>query len=478
MSSEVVIRATDLGKGFRAYEHPSHRLKQSLYALAARLTLVPPLKEWFSRRAVASARTFWALRHVNLEVRRGETVGIIGRNGSGKSTLLQIICGTLSASEGTVESTGRIAALLELGSGFDLEFTGRENVYMNGQLHGLTKEQIDERFSDIATFADIGDFLDQPVKTYSSGMFVRLAFAVIAHVDADILIIDEALAVGDAFFTQKCMRFLRKFMLTGTILFVSHDSSAIRSLCTRAMWIDRGGVIDTGEAKDVCNRYLEAYYEAQQGKSKKIVGMPKIEASATETPRRDQRSQFAADVNQKVGNFEFDPTAFVPPSDAALIERVELVKEGGVPLAWTTGGENVTLRVTVQAKRRLVRPVVGFTVKDKLGRVLFGDNTYWITPEEPLSPGDGERLMAAFDFPMPVLNPGDYAIEVAIADASLPDGTLVLHRWHEACFFTSEAASSSTGLVGLPMRKISLEVQHPQTTQGLSVNEYDARPEA
>ena len=193
------------------------------------------LRDW----AASRGKDFYALRDISFDVSRGETVGIIGRNGSGKSTLLQIIAGTLSPSEGQVSVRGRVAALLELGAGFNPDYTGRENAYLNAQLLGLSKSQVDERFEDIAAFADIGEFIDQPVKVYSSGMYVRLAFAVVAHVDADVLIIDEALAVGDAFFTQKCMRFLRSFMSRGTVLFVSHDTGSVRNLCNRAIWLEK-----------------------------------------------------------------------------------------------------------------------------------------------------------------------------------------------------------------------------------------------
>src|SRR3990167_2532409 len=198
MSSETAIKITNLSKCYHIYDKPHDRLLQML---------MRGRKQYY--------REFWALNDVSFEIKKGETVGIIGRNGSGKSTLLQMICGTLNPTKGQVETHGRIAALLELGSGFNPEFTGRENVYMNASVLGLSNEEIDARFDDIAAFADIGEFIEQPVKTYSSGMMVRLAFAVIAHVDADILVIDEALSVGDAFFTQKCMRFLRKFMEKG-----------------------------------------------------------------------------------------------------------------------------------------------------------------------------------------------------------------------------------------------------------------------
>ncbi|MGD9877853.1 ABC transporter ATP-binding protein, partial [Desulfococcus sp.] len=258
MSSEIAIKVENLSKCYQIYDNPRDRLKQFV---------VPRLKRALGRQPNNYFREFWALRDVSFEVKRGETVGIIGRNGSGKSTLLQMICGTLSPTGGYVKTNGRIAALLELGSGFNPEFTGRENVYMNAAVIGLSKQEIDARINDIAAFADIGDFIEQPVKSYSSGMYVRLAFAVIAHVDADILVIDEALAVGDAFFTQKCMRYLRKFMKTGTVLFVSHDTASVRNLCTHAIWLEKGNILQQGVPKDVCENYLEAFFEAQQGKS-------------------------------------------------------------------------------------------------------------------------------------------------------------------------------------------------------------------
>ena len=197
-----------------------------------------------------------------MRLKKGETIGIIGLNGSGKSTLLQLICGILSPTSGTVESKGRIAALLELGSGFNPEFTGRENVYLNGTVLGLSAKEIDAKFDDIAKFADIGEFINQPVKQYSSGMYVRLAFAVMANVDADILVIDEALAVGDMVFSQKCMRFLRKFKNNGTVFFVSHNSGAVVNLCDRAVWLDRGEIQAIGSAQYVSERYLAKRYQA------------------------------------------------------------------------------------------------------------------------------------------------------------------------------------------------------------------------
>ena len=256
--NDAVIQVQGLQKCFQIYNSPGQRLRQFLQ---------PRVQRWLGRDVQRYYREFWALRDVSFEIRKGQTVGIIGRNGSGKSTLLQMICGTLHPTAGHVEVRGRVAALLELGSGFNPEFTGRENVFFNAGVLGQSEERTREKFADIEAFADIGEFMDQPVKTYSSGMLVRLAFAVIAHVDADILVIDEALAVGDAFFTQKCMRFLRSFMQQGTVLFVSHDTAAVKSLCDKVIWIEKGQLVESGPAKEVCDLYLQAFYEEQQGKS-------------------------------------------------------------------------------------------------------------------------------------------------------------------------------------------------------------------
>lgn len=249
-SSDVVIRASNLSKCYQIYDAPRDRLKQFI---------VPHLQHMVGVRPKQYYREFWALKDVSFEIRKGETVGVIGKNGCGKSTLLQILCGTLTPTAGCVEVQGRIAALLELGSGFNPEFTGRDNVYLNGTILGLSREDIDSRIDDILAFADIGDFIDQPVKTYSSGMFVRLAFATQAYVDPDVLIVDEALAVGDSYFVHKCMQRFHYMQKRGTtILLVSHDATAIKTLCKRAIWLDQGEISGMGPASTVVDQYLSA----------------------------------------------------------------------------------------------------------------------------------------------------------------------------------------------------------------------------
>lgn len=249
-SNGVAIHVRELSKYYEIYERPVDRLKQFI---------VPKIKRLIKTQPTGYFKEFRALSNVSFDVRKGETVGIIGRNGSGKSTLLQIICGTLSPTAGSIQINGRIAALLELGAGFNPEFTGRENVYMNGALLGLSVEQIDARFGDIAAFADIGTFVEQPVKTYSSGMFVRLAFAVAVHTEPAILIVDEALSVGDIAFQNKCMQKIRDLKAQGaSILFVSHDLSTIQIICDRVIWLNQGQLILQGDAVSVCQEYYVA----------------------------------------------------------------------------------------------------------------------------------------------------------------------------------------------------------------------------
>ena len=232
LSEEFAIAVRDVSKCYHVYEQPSDRLKQALY---------PRLQRAAGSAAKSYYREFWALRNVAFNVRRGETMGIIGRNGSGKSTLLQLICGTLTPTAGEIETNGRIAALLELGSGFNPEFTGRENVFMNAAVLGLSDEEIAARYGSIVAFSEIGDFIEQPVKTYSSGMFMRLAFAVQAHIDASIVVIDEALTVGDVFFRQKCYARLEQLRDAGAaILLVSHSMPDIEQFCERAILLDHG----------------------------------------------------------------------------------------------------------------------------------------------------------------------------------------------------------------------------------------------
>ncbi|WP_341884219.1 ABC transporter ATP-binding protein [Synechococcus sp. UW140] len=453
MYSENAIEVKNLSKRYQIYEQPRDRIKQFILPRVQHLVGVPQ-KQY--------CREFWALNDISLEIKKGETVGIIGRNGSGKSTLLQIICGTLSPTSGSLVTNGRIAALLELGSGFNPEFTGRENVYMNASVLGLSKEEIDSRFGKISAFADIGEFIEQPVKTYSSGMMVRLAFAVIAHVNADVLVIDEALAVGDAFFTQKCMRFLRDFMKNGTVLFVSHDTVSVKNLCTHAVWLEKGNILRKGSPREVCELYLEAFYEAQQGKSSTTT-LRASKKSSSPPPQKDQRLEFInmSNLRNDLKIFKFDEDNASFGKGGAQITNVEFYDNNKAPLIWIVGGEEVTLSIHAIAHERLASPIIGFYIKDRLGQTLFGDNTYLSYREEPIACEKESQIVAEFTFAMPILPTGDYSINAAIANGTQEEH--VQHHWiHEAILFKSECSSVSTGIVGIPMRRIHLCV--PKTS--------------
>ncbi|HBP78234.1 MAG TPA: ABC transporter ATP-binding protein [Halomonas sp.] len=465
-SDNVMIKVDSVNKHYQIYDKPNDRLKQFF---------MPRLNRLLGRQHHDYFKEFKALHNVSFEVKKGETVGIIGRNGSGKSTLLQMICGTLTPTQGHIETHGRIAALLELGSGFNPEFTGRENVHMNATVLGLTTQEVHDRFDSIVEFADIGDFIDQPTKTYSSGMVVRLAFAVIAHVDADILVIDEALSVGDAFFVQKCMRFLRNFMKDKTVLFVSHDSTAITNLCSHAIWLEHGKIRQQGSPKEVSEQYLEAQFQSHDGATPSSDGqaqgsMPasseageKVQNGAIATAKRrsdvedyhDMRRDFinASPLRNDIELFEFNPEAASFGTRQANIVGMTLKDIEGKTLSWVVGGENVVLQVVCQSDKSMRSPIIGFYIKDRLGQTLFGDNTYIGT--EPLAVEPGHQFCANFEFRMPTLPPGQYSFCAALAEGTQEDH--IQHHWiHDALIIHSHSSFVVTGLIGIPMRKVSL----------------------
>jgi lipopolysaccharide transport system ATP-binding protein len=453
-SGDILIEASNLGKCYRIYDDPKHRLKQAI------------------RRKKQYYREFWALQDVSFQVRRGETLGVIGRNGSGKSTLLQLLCGTLTPTTGNIRSQGRIAALLELGSGFNPEFSGIENVYLNASLHGLNRNETDARLDDILAFADIGDFIDQPVKTYSSGMAVRLAFAVIAHVNAEILIVDEALSVGDAFFNQKCFRFMNQQREKNCLLFVSHDTTAIRSLCSTAILLSKGRMQSHGNANEVSNLYLAELYaetdertsvkgEAQSGGENERPMLLETTAANDEKGWRDYRQDFL----NKNGH---PPLLAITPFDQALlttssfgtgeaeISSVQLREaRSGRPLLNAMGGERLELEIKAIAHADIHMPIIGFILKDSRGLSVLGDNTC-ITHHDPdLVIPAGKPYSARFVFTLPVLTAGDYSICVSVAAGTQNDHRQL--QWmHDAVLLKSECRSVYAGLAGVPMQKVEL----------------------
>jgi lipopolysaccharide transport system ATP-binding protein len=332
MSSEnLTIQVRGLGKRYEMYAEPVDRLKQMV---------LPKLHRLARRNSREYFKEFWALHDVGFDVRRGETVGIVGRNGSGKSTLLQIICGTLNPTAGSVKVNGRIAALLELGAGFNPEFTGKENVFLSGLLYGISERELRDRYDSILDFAEIGDFIDQPVKTYSSGMMVRLAFSVAINVDPDILVIDEALSVGDELFQRKCFARIESIRDRGTtILFVSHAAGAVIELCDRALLIDAGELLVEGSPKFVVNHYHKLLYAPVEKATAVREEIRRPHVSVNESAPMDTGSDAGGRVQRdaEVEAETFDPE-LKPSSTVQFVSRGATISE---PTLWTQGDKQV-----------------------------------------------------------------------------------------------------------------------------------------
>lgn len=464
MSSDLAISARGLSKAYQIYAQPTDRLLQGVMPRLQRLGR--PVARVFGTEL--AERTYfsqhWALHALDFSVARGETLGVIGRNGSGKSTLLQLVCQTLTPTSGEVTVRGRVAALLELGSGFNPEYTGRENIFLNASVLGLTREETVARIDDILAFADIGDFVDQPVRTYSSGMAMRLAFSVIAHVDADILVVDEALAVGDAYFQQKCMRWLRQFRQNGTVLFCGHDTGAVLNLCDHALWLDRGTLAMHGSAKEVCEGYIASINAQAMGIRDRVVRTikPKADSAATSTkmPADKEVAEPAlatsiGALNQIVKIMEFDPHSAEYGSGDAEVTSVSMERPDGTGFELIRGGEHVLVTVRAKAKKEIEAPIVGFFVKDRLGQALFGDNTFLTYADRSITLEPDEHVVARFRFPLPLLLTGSYVITAAIASGSMQQP--VFHHWlHDALVFEVHSPLSGGVMMGVPMTEIQL----------------------
>lgn len=450
MSREnIAIKVSDLSKCYHIYDKPHDRLKQSIY---------PPLQRFVGKPAKQYCREFWALKNVSFEIKKGETVGIIGRNGSGKSTLLQLICGTLNATSGTIETQGRIAALLELGSGFNREFTGRENVYINASILGLSQAEIEAKYDEIVAFAEVGDFIDQPVKTYSSGMFVRLAFAVIAHVDANILVIDEALAVGDVFFRQKCMRFLNAFKMNGTIVFVTHDSGTVVSFCDRAIWLEHGEAQSIGHAKHVCEAYLARRYDAACFNGSGQVAEPPLPSSGKNSlSKYDARIDFInhSNLRNDIEVFDFSSETRGFGNGGATITNAKVTDLEGRQLSWVVGGEMVRIEIEALINVACSHIIAGFQLKNRRGQALFDQNSYIAYCLNPVTANPNEVVKGIFTFRLPILPRGSYTVDVAIADG-IPPHVTQLQWLHDAFSLESHTSSIVGGLVGLVCDSIEL----------------------
>jgi ABC-type polysaccharide/polyol phosphate transport system ATPase subunit len=433
-----------------------------------------------------------------VEIKKGEAVGIIGRNGSGKSTLLQIIAGTLQPTAGTAKVRGRVAALLELGSGFNSEFTGRENVYLNGTVLGLSRPEIDARFDAIAAFADIGDFIEQPTKIYSSGMVMRLAFAVCAHVDADILIIDEALGVGDARFQLKCARTIDRFIAEGrTLLFVSHDVSTVKRLCNRALLLEQGRVLYKGKPNTVVNLYTKLL--ANPGSSTLAEDLDKLATSSMDEPVSPlETASFSADASlpvtsaaesatlrERLAQIQAQLEAIViaatpQPLAAALLasersgshpaageyayggESGEILQRfmaggDGAEKSVFTSGEAVKVRIRVRSREQVHHPIYALTIKSATGQEIYGTNTHFLGQAAPaIAPG--EEVEVVFQFPLNLVA-GEYFISLGWTYFR-GDEVVVIHRRYDTLKFTVLGIDRTFGIAHL-FAKISVQPLPP-----------------
>jgi lipopolysaccharide transport system ATP-binding protein len=434
---EVPIRLEGVGKAYRMYDRPQDRLKQMLWG----------------RLGKGYGHEFWAVKNVDLELRRGETVGVIGRNGAGKSTLLQLICGTTTPTAGRIAVDGRVAAMLQLGAGFNPEFTGEENVRLSASVLGLSAKEIEARLPAILAFAGIGDFAQQAVKLYSSGMYARLAFAVSIHVDADILIVDEILSVGDAAFTGKCARFFERFKAAGgTLLFVSHSTDAVLALCDRAVWLDGGTVRLSGPARDVCLAYLGA-----------SGGDP---PDAPVSPTRDDARLAASPVDAPVGEAAFPCEITVAPFDAeaqwygygqASITDVYFTDLSGRRLSRMAAGGIVRLHLRCETDADLQRVLAGWQLRDSLGQAILGDNTHLRYQHRAVAAAAGQSLDIWFELEVPYLKAGEYSLTVALADGTQADHE-IQHWIDDAVALVVQTPRPIRGLIYVPMRRAAVEM--------------------
>jgi lipopolysaccharide transport system ATP-binding protein len=403
------ITVTNLGKAYKQYSSRWERLA-----------------EWFSLSKAPRHKLVWVLRDLNFTVDPGEAVGIIGANGAGKSTLLKIITGTTQPTTGQVRMTGRVAALLELGMGFHPEFTGRQNAVMSGQLLGYSTDQVLRLMNEIEAFAEIGEYLDQPVRVYSSGMQMRLAFSVATAVRPDILIVDEALSVGDAYFQHKSFERIREFRKSGTtLLLVSHDKAAIQSICDRAILLDGGTVFKEGAPEEVMDFYNAMIAEREN----KNVAQKKTDGGKVQT---------------------------ISGTGEARVEEIALLNARGEPVEVIDVGEEVTLKIKVRTQADIPRLVLGYMIKDRLGQVMYGTNTH--LREMPLLGVEaGRSFTYRIRFPAN-LGPGSYSVATALVST---DTHLVNnYEWKDLALIFSVANLSHTHFVGCTWLEPDINLEH------------------
>jgi homopolymeric O-antigen transport system ATP-binding protein len=449
-SNDSVIQVSNLGKCYHMYKRPQDRLKQSL---------VPRLRQLVGKPAKRYFREFWSLRNVSFEVKKGETVGILGRNGYGKSTLLQLICGTLNPTTGTVETQGRIAALLELGSGFNPQFSGRENVYLNGAILGLSKEEIDARYDAIAGFADIGDFIEQPVQVYSSGMVVRLAFAVQAMVDPDILVVDEALAVGDEKFQRKCFARIQELKNKGTsILFVSHSAPQIVELCDKALLLEQGERLLYKQPLQVVRAYHKLIYAPLAERKGLVQEYKTLDRSDGENELTHQPAESASSSEGESASF--DPgltpkTTESYPIQGAEILSFQIFDEDRRPVNVLKLGQTYQFEVSGRFLADKESVYFGIHIRTVSGVIITGQRY-------PEGGGlvnrvqAGESFRIRYEFNMDLV-PGAYFVGGGVWSNHEPT---CLHRMMDALMFrvSPDQKMNSFGYVDLSVAKPVLEI--------------------
>lgn len=394
-SDDIVLSVKNVSKRFEMYDKPRHRLQQML--------LGPFGKKYY--------REFWALRDINFEVHRGECVGVIGRNGAGKSTLLQIVTGTLQPTFGEVSIQGRVAALLELGSGFNPEFTGRENVYMNAAILGLTKKETDDKFQEIVDFADIGEFIDQPVKTYSSGMMVRLAFAVNVAVNPDVLIVDEALAVGDIAFQQKCYTRIRQLIEKKvSIIFVSHDLGTIVNLCDTAILLHDHSILSIGSPDHVVEMFRKLLTTGKSRTDQETSANSKEQLSKI-------NSKLLHNPNKKeYGNREVE------------ILDWGILNPEGIPVDTVICGNSVSFFLKIHFNKQISSACIGFFLKDLKGNEITGTNTEYLKNSILYSRND---ILLQFTQKI-ILAPGSYSVCFGCSGPDVKGSLVAYHRIYDA----------------------------------------------
>jgi lipopolysaccharide transport system ATP-binding protein len=410
MNPDLLLRASAISKTYTLWRQPSDRIvAPALQGLSNRLAWLPALSQWAAARARHKARPFAALQPLSLAVRPGESLGIIGRNGSGKSTLLQILAGTLTPSTGTVELSGRLAALLELGSGFNPEFTGRENVYLQGAIYGLPSTEMTGHFEEVAAFAEIGEFIEQPVKTYSSGMLVRLAFAVQVVLRPDVLIVDEALAVGDVFFQAKCAAYFRERIAEGmSLIFVSHDLVSVKALCREAIVLHQGVVRFHGDSKEAASVYHELH--ATEAKRSLHSGpAPAAPAAASPAARRNWQS------SDEIGTRE------------AEFISCEVCDDTDQPRRHFGEGERICVRLHVHARDPVPLLHGAFQIVDRHNRALYGMSTVH-RESAALHLAAGEDALLEIELPGR-LGAGEYLLDAALGWGDRGDGAFT-HQCH------------------------------------------------